>query len=116
VPDEPQAGVGQPQPPADALGERDAGLALQLGELLRDRARGERQRLGDRGDRAPGVQLAQQQQLAEVEHRSAQLTDPGQQASLHLNAGTARLSAAARPAGRRAARAARLRPAASRPP
>ncbi len=55
-------------PPADAAQERDAGLALQLRELLRHRRRAERQRVSDRADRAAELELAQEPQPSHLEH------------------------------------------------
>ena len=51
------------------LGRRDLGLALEHRELLGDGARRELERVGDRGDRAALVQLAQKPEPAQVEHR-----------------------------------------------
>ena len=48
-----------------------AGVALERRELLGDGGRRVGERLGDRRDRAPGGQLAQQPQAADVEHREA---------------------------------------------
>ena len=67
--DQHERGVGQPHAAAGALEQRHAGLALEHRELLGDGRRRELQRVGDRGDRAALVQLAQQAQAAEVEHR-----------------------------------------------
>ena len=53
------AGVGQLEPPAGLAEQLDAGLALELGELLRDRRRREGERLGRARDRALGGELAQ---------------------------------------------------------
>ena len=60
--------VGQPDAAARGLEQRHARLALQHRQLLRDRRRGELQRVGHRGHRAPLVQLAQQPESPEVEH------------------------------------------------
>ena len=57
-----------------ALEQAHAGLALEHRELLRDGRRREPQGVGDRGDRPALVQLAQQSQAAEVEHRAATLS------------------------------------------
>ena len=57
------------------LEQRHARLALQHGELLRDRRRRELERFGHRGDRASVVQLAQQAQSAQVQHRISNATE-----------------------------------------
>src|SRR6185503_11204183 len=67
------------------LGELDARLALELGELLGDGRGGVGERLGDGGDRPASVQLAQQPQLAHVDHRSAELTDVRHDPALDVN-------------------------------
>ncbi|KZE94392.1 hypothetical protein AVP42_01039 [Agromyces sp. NDB4Y10] len=57
VPDE-QFGLRRElHPAADLHQERDAGLLLELRELLRDRRRAVRERVGDRGERAPAAEL-----------------------------------------------------------
>ena len=61
--------VGQPDAAARGLEQRHARLALQHRQLLRDRRRGELQRLGHRGHGAALVQLTQQPESPEVEHR-----------------------------------------------
>ena len=66
--DQDERGVGQPDASSGGLQQRHARLALEHGELLGDGRRRVLQRLGDRGDRAAGVQLVQQAQAAEVEH------------------------------------------------
>ena len=71
--DEHERRVGQAHAAARAFEQPHAGLALEHRELLRDRRRRELQRVGDRGDRPALVQLAQQAQAAEVEHRVATL-------------------------------------------
>ena len=63
------AGVGQLEPPADLAEQLDAGLALELGELLRHRRRREGERLGRARDRALGGELAQHGQSARVQHQ-----------------------------------------------
>ena len=68
VADEDERGVGQPDPSAGPLEQRQPGLALEHRELLGDGRRRELQRVGDRGDRAARVQLVQQAQAAEIEH------------------------------------------------
>ena len=57
VGDERARGVGQPDAAAVALEQRDPDLALERGELLRDRRRRERERLGGRRDRPAGGEL-----------------------------------------------------------
>jgi drug/metabolite transporter (DMT)-like permease len=73
VVDQHERRVGQAHAAAGALEQAYAGLALEHRELLRDGRRRELQRVGDRGDRAALVQLAQQAQTPEVEHRAATL-------------------------------------------
>ena len=65
-----ERGVGEPHAPAGGLEQRRPGLALQHGELLRDGGRAVGQRLGDRADGPAAVQLVQEAEAAEVEHRS----------------------------------------------
>ena len=60
--------VGQPHPAARRLQQRHARLALQHGQLLGDRRRGELQRVGHRGHRPALVELTQQPESPEVEH------------------------------------------------
>ena len=69
VPDEDQRGVREAYAAARALQQRDTGLALEHGQLLGDGGRREAERIGDRGDRAARVELVQQAQPPEVEHR-----------------------------------------------
>jgi hypothetical protein len=66
---QPKAGIGQPEPAPDAFRQRNARLALELGQLLADGARRVGHRLGDRRDRSAGVQLAEEDELPEVEQR-----------------------------------------------
>ena len=73
--DEHQRRVGQPHAAAGPLEQGHARLALEQRELLRDRRRRELQRVGDRGDRPALLELAQQPQSAEIEHREAKLPD-----------------------------------------
>ena len=74
VADEDERGVGQPHAAARrARSSGTPGLALEHRELLGDGRRRELQRVGHRGDRAARVQLAQEAQPAEVEHRQATL-------------------------------------------
>ena len=61
--------IGQAHAAAGPLQQRHAGLALEHRELLRDGRRRELERVGDRGDRSALVELAQQAQAAQVEHR-----------------------------------------------
>ena len=61
------AGLGQPHPAAVAVEQRDAGLALQRGELLRDGGRREGERAGGGRDRAAAGDLAQDAHAAHVE-------------------------------------------------
>ena len=67
--DQHQRRVGQPHAAACALEQRNPGFALEHRELLGDRRGRVLERVGDGGDRAAPVQLAQQAQAAEVEHR-----------------------------------------------
>ena len=60
--------VGQAHAAAGALEQRHARLALEDRQLLGDRGGRELQRVGDRGDRPAGGELAQQADAAEVEH------------------------------------------------
>ena len=71
--DEHERRVGEAHAAAGALEQRHARLALEHRELLRDGRRRVLQRVGDRGDRPALVELAQQAQAAEVEHRVATL-------------------------------------------
>ncbi len=73
--DEHQRRVGQAHAAAGPLEQPHAGLALEHRELLRDRRGRELERVGDRGDRPALVQLAQQPEAAEVEHRGSNATD-----------------------------------------
>ena len=66
--DERQRRVGQAHAAPGALEQRHAGLAFEDRQLLRDRGGRELQRVGDRGDRPAGGELAQQADAAEVEH------------------------------------------------
>ena len=70
-----QGGVGEAHPSAGALEQLHAGLAFQHGELLRDGGRRELKRVRHRGDRAALVQLAQQPEAPELEHREETLLD-----------------------------------------
>ena len=74
VGDERARGVGQPDAAAVALEQRDADLALERGELLRDRRRREREGLGGRRDRPAGGELSEDTQASDVEQGKAQLT------------------------------------------
>ena len=61
--------VREPDAAARAFEQRHARLALEDRELLGDRRRRELERVGDRGDRAALVQLAEEAEAAQVEHR-----------------------------------------------
>ena len=61
------------QPAAGLLEQRDAGLALEHGELLRHRRGRELERVRHRRDGAALVQLAEQAKAAKVEHDEAML-------------------------------------------
>ena len=63
------ARVGQLQPPTRLAEELDARLTLEQGELLRDRRRGERERLRRAGDRSLGGELAKHCQAARIQHQ-----------------------------------------------
>ena len=71
--DERQRRVGQAHAAAGALEQRHARLALEDRQLLGDRRGRELQRVGDRGDRPAGGELAQQADAAEVEHSKGTL-------------------------------------------
>ena len=62
-------GGGEPDAPAVALEQRDAGLALELCERLRDRGRRVADHAGHLGDRAASRELAQEPQPSQVEHQ-----------------------------------------------
>ena len=65
--DEPAAGLGQPDAAAVAVEQRDAGLALERGELLGDRRGRERERSRGGRDRPALGDLAQHAHAADVE-------------------------------------------------
>ena len=67
-------GAGEHEPAAPSLDDRLADLALERGELLGHRGRGQVQRLGRRGDRTVVGERAQDAQAADVEH-AEDLTD-----------------------------------------
>jgi hypothetical protein len=67
--DELSRGGREPDPPAVALQQRDAGLALELGQRLRDGRRRVADRAGDGGDRSAAGELGEQPQPLDVEHR-----------------------------------------------
>ena len=72
VPDQDQAGLGQPDVAADPLEQGRARLALEDGQLLGDRARRVAEGLGGRA--APccrAVELAEQAESVQVEHSSS---------------------------------------------
>ena len=66
--DEQPPGVGEPERAAGALEQRRAGLALEHGQLLGDRAGRVVERAGGGVDGSAGVELAQQAEAAQVEH------------------------------------------------
>ena len=66
--DELLAGGREPAAAAVALEQLHAGLALERGELLRDRGGGVAERVGGGGDRPARGELAQDAQAADVEH------------------------------------------------
>jgi len=68
VRDQHQRGVGQPQPAAGLLEQRDAGLALERLQLLRHGGRRVAESIGGGGDRAAGGELAEDSEAADVEH------------------------------------------------
>ena len=68
VADQHERRVRQAHAAARPLEQRDPRLALEHGELLGHGRRGEQHGVGDRGDRAAGVQLVQQAQPPEIEH------------------------------------------------
>ena len=73
VVDQHERRVGQPHAATGALEQLHAGLALEHRELLRDGRRRELERVGDCSDRLSFVQLAQEAQAVDVEHRAATL-------------------------------------------
>ena len=74
-------GPGEHEAPAPALGDRLAHLALERGELLRDRRGREVQRLRRRGDRAVVGERSQDAQPADVDH-AGDLTDCSKKVAL----------------------------------
>ena len=66
---EDRAGGGERDAPAGARQQRRAGLPFQGGELLRHRRRGVVVRGGDGDDGAAVGEVAQEAQLADVEHQ-----------------------------------------------
>ena len=70
-------GRRQADRPPVGLEQRLADLALERGELLRDRGRRQVQRIGGRGDRPAVGELAQCTQAAQVNH-AAELTGSDQ--------------------------------------
>jgi hypothetical protein len=91
VADEHERRVGQPDPAPGALEQPHAGLSLEHGQLLRHGRRREAQRVGDRGDRPARVQLAQQPEAAEVQHREATLPKGMQESKSILMCGCGRM-------------------------
>jgi hypothetical protein len=75
VADEHAAGLGQPDPAPGALEQRRTGLALEHAELLGDRAGRVVERPSRAVERAASLDLAQQAEPPQVEHRSATLHD-----------------------------------------
>ena len=73
VADEDERGVGQPDAPPCPLQQRHPRLALEHGQLLGDRRRGELEGLRHGGDRAPRVELVQEPQSMEIEHSQVNL-------------------------------------------
>jgi hypothetical protein len=63
------ARVGQLEPPPDLAKQLDAGLALERGQVLRDRRGREGERRGRPRNRPLGGELAQHREPAWVEHR-----------------------------------------------
>ncbi len=63
--------------------ELHTGFALECGELLRDGGGAERERLGDPGDGAADGELAEEPELAYVEHR--RLVSPRSDSSVNVN-------------------------------
>ncbi len=59
---------GQPHATSVGCEERDAGLALEQRELLRDRRGAVGERVGDGGERTPECQLVEQAEAAQFEH------------------------------------------------
>ncbi len=60
---------GQPDPAPHGFQQRDPGLLLQDRQLLRDRRRAVGEGLGHGGERPAVLQLAQQPEPVEVQHR-----------------------------------------------
>jgi hypothetical protein len=89
--------VGEAHAAPGPLQQRHAGLALEHGELLRHRRRGELERVGDRRDRPPLVQLAQEAEAAERQHREAMLLNERQKSESMLTLGCGRIDACALP-------------------
>jgi hypothetical protein len=67
--DESKAGLCEANTARAAVQQKHAHLSLELGELLRNRRGRKRQRLCRRGDGAPAVDLTEQAQPADVEHK-----------------------------------------------
>jgi hypothetical protein len=67
--DQDAGGIGQPHAASGALEQRYTGLALQHRQLLGHGGGRVLQRVGDRRDRSPGIELVQETQPPEVEHR-----------------------------------------------
>ena len=60
--------IGEAHAAAVGHEQRDAGVALELGELLRDRRGAVRERVGDGGERAAEREFVQQTQSSQFEH------------------------------------------------
>jgi hypothetical protein len=69
VADEHERGIGEANAAAGALEKLHAGLALEHRELLGDRRWRELERVGDGGDRAALVQLVEQAEAPQIQHR-----------------------------------------------
>ncbi len=77
VVDQDERRVGEAHAAPHALQQGHTRLPLQHRELLRDSRGRELEGVGDRGDRAALVQLAQQTQTSELEHCEAMLLNYG---------------------------------------
>ena len=72
------SGGGEHDASALPLGEREPDLALQRGQLHRDRRRAQVQLVRDGGDRAEPLQLAEHLQTPDVQHFSEPYASPSQ--------------------------------------
>jgi hypothetical protein len=93
VPHERVRGLGQADAAADPLEELDAHLLLEAGELLGDGRRRVVERVGDRSDRAPMLELAQEPEAIRVEDHSCQLKRLRKESSLMLDGSAGRVRA-----------------------